>query len=443
MMRSLTIVLVCVLVAGTATAEPLLRVLTLGEAIELALRNNPDIATARHRAAAARAGIDQTEASLWPRLTVGGGYAASDNPVQVFMMDLNQRNLSFGPSTDFNDPSATDNINGHVTASYTLYNGGRDKAQRDAARLIAEASEHSIDAVRNDLVFEVTRAFHTIQKARGFVRAAEQSVASMEANVKTAQARVETGNSLKTDVLDAEVRLAEARENVVRTRNAVKLAEAVFRNVIGEAQVQPVTVADERTSPTGDETTTDPAETSNVCHRPEFLVMLKAIAAAEQQVRGARSGYRPRVNAFASYDLNSGNGTDYADSWLAGVSVEVDLFDGFLPRGKVAEAQARWEEAREQLRKLELGLQLEARQAQLNVEEAKARLDTTARAVQQAEESLQITKDRYANGMALLTQVLDAETALTAARQRRAAAESDVHIAQASWVKAIGRSVTE
>jgi outer membrane protein len=443
MMRLVTIVTIAFLAAGTAVAEPEPRVLTLHDAIELALQNNPDIATARHRAAAARAGIEQAEASLWPRITVGAGYSASDNPVQAFMMDLNQRHLSFGPSTDFNDPSVTDNINGHVTASYTLYNGGRDNARREAARLIAEASEQNVDVVRNDLVFEVTRAFHTIQKARAFVLAAEQSVASMEANLKTAAARVEAGNALKTDALDAEVRLAEAREQLVRTHNAVARAESIFRNALGVPQADTVTAAIAESPQTTDHRLQTDVAMLDVERRPELAAARKAEEAAKQQVRGAQSGRRPRVNAFASYDLNSGNGTDYADSWVAGVSVEVDLFDGFITRGQVAEAQARLEEARAQLRKLELALQLEARQAQLNLEEARARLDTTARAVQQAEESLGITKDRYANGLALLTQVLDAETALTAARQRRAAAETDLLIARAALDKAIGRSATE
>ena len=128
---------------------------------------------------------------------------------------------------------------------------------------------------------------------------------------------------------------------------------------------------------------------------------------------------------------------------MAGVSVELDVFDGFLTRGKVAEARANHEAARQQLRKVALALDLETRQAQLNLAEAQARLDTTGKSIAQADESLQITKDRYANGLALLTQVLDAETALTAARQRRAAAAVDVLIARAALDHALGKTWKE
>jgi outer membrane protein TolC len=60
----------------------------------------------------------------------------------------------------------------------------------------------------------------------------------------------------------------------------------------------------------------------------------------------------------------------YEDSWVAGVSVELDVFDGFLTRGKVAEARANLDAAREELRRTELALQLEAKEAQLDLQEA-------------------------------------------------------------------------
>ena len=155
-------------------------------------------------------------------------------------------------------------------------------------------------------------------------------------------------------------------------------------------------------------------------------------------MRAAFGGHLPRVNAFASYDLDSGDTNRFADSWVAGVSVELAVFDGFLTRGKVAEARANLASVREELRKTELALQLEAKQAQLNLDEAQTRLATTGQAAGQADESLQITKERYSNGLALLTQLLDAEAALTAARQRRAAAEADCQIARAALDRALG-----
>ena len=437
-MKRLFPVLLAALIVSGASAEDAPRPLRLAEAIRLALKNNPDLATAQQHVNAARAGIQQTEAALWPQVRLSGSYAASDNPVQAFMMTLNQRAFSF--TGNFNHPDPTDNLNSKVLAQWSLYDGGQSLASRQAAKLNTEATRQTFAAARNDLVFEVTRAFHTIGKAREFVSAAAAAVGSIEANVTVASNRFAAGNVLKTDLLDSQVRLAESQENLIRARNAVALSEVVFRTVIGVGEKDNVTAAETVGCVTsrGEET---PAASGDAAYnpRPELTAAHQTVTAAERQVRAVQAGYIPRLNAFASYDLDSGNGTRYTDSWLAGVSVDVNIFDGFLTRGKVAEARANLESARQQERKVALGVTLETRQAQLNLEETQARLDTTGKSVEQAEESVQITKDRYANGLALLTQLLDAENALTAARQRRAAVGTDLLIARAALDHALGK----
>ena len=438
-MKRLFPVLLAALIVSGASAEDAPRPLRLAEAIRLALKNNPDLATAQQHVNAARAGIQQTEAALWPQVRLSGSYAASDNPVQAFMMTLNQRAFSF--TGNFNHPDPTDNLNSKVLAQWSLYDGGQSLASRQAAKLNTEATRQTFAAARNDLVFEVTRAFHTIGKAREFVTAAAAAVASMEANVNVASNRFAAGHVLKTDLLDSQVRLAESQENLIRARNAVALSEVVFRTVIGVGEKENVT-ADETVGQAPRLSSPDESNRRDTCStlsRPELAAAQQTVTAAERQVRAAQAGYIPRLNTFASYDLDSGNGTRYTDSWLAGVSIDVNIFDGFLTRGKVSEARANLESARQQERKVALSVTLETRQAQLNLEETQARLDTTGKSVEQAEESVQITKDRYANGLALLTQLLDAENALTAARQRRAAVGTDLLIARAALDHALGK----
>jgi outer membrane protein len=429
MKHLLPVLLAALAVSLSAGAQTL----TLPEAIQIALKNNPDLATAQQRVKAARAGIQQTESALWPHVRVSESYVGSDNPVQAFMMTLNQR--AFNLNTDFNHPDNTDNLGTKVLAQWSLYDGGQSLANRQAAKLNSEAAAQSLDAARNDLVFEVSRAYYTVNKARQFVSVANAAVVSVAADVNLASNRFTAGQALKTDLLDAEVRLAEARENQVRARNAEAMSGIIFCNILGVGESSNVTAA----AATVIAESAAPAKNT----RPEILAAKKAIAAADQQVRAAKGGYIPRLNAFASYDVDSGDAEEFKDSWIAGVSVDLDVFDGFLTRGKVAEARANLDASREQLRKTELTVALEAKQAQLNVEEAQARLDTTGKSVAQAEESLQITKDRYAGGLALLTQVLDAETALTGARQRRAAAETDYLIARAALDRALGKSWKE
>jgi len=253
-------------------------------------------------------------------------------------------------------------------------------------------------------------------------------------------------------VLDADVRLAEAREREVRARTALARSNTLFRSVLGVGESERVTasevVADTELDDLAQQEAAadalqEASQPPDVSRRPEWQAAQRAVEALEQQLRVAFGAYLPRVDAFANYDLNSGLGNGFEDSWIAGVNIEVDVFDGFLTHSRVHESRARVLESRAWLRRLLLDLQAEARQAELGVQEAAARLATSTRSVAQAEESLEIAKERYAGGLSLMTQVLDAETALSAARQRRIAARADYRIMRASLDWALGRPWTD
>jgi outer membrane protein len=124
-------------------------------------------------------------------------------------------------------------------------------------------------------------------------------------------------------------------------------------------------------------------------------------------------------------------------SYTAGVMAQWDLWDGFSTRAKVREAKANLESAHEEQRKLRLALNLEVEQARLDLNTAAERLVVSGKTVEQAAESASLTRNRFEQGLALSTQLIDSETALVAARVRRSEAESDQRIAVAALRKAL------
>jgi outer membrane protein len=204
---------------------------TLERALDQALANNPDARLGRQRIAAAQAGLEQANAAFWPRLQFQSSYTRTDNPMMVFGSILNQR--AYSSSLNFNDVPDVDDLNAKGLVTVPLYAGGKNKAGREAAKANTEAARQENEAVRNALGFEVSRAFYTVLKTRQFIRAAEAAVGSFEENLAVARKRFEGGTVLKTDTLDLEVRLAQAREDLVRARNGHALAERALRNLLG------------------------------------------------------------------------------------------------------------------------------------------------------------------------------------------------------------------
>ena len=423
---SLWLTLLSAMVAETSTraAEPW----TLERALDYALAHNPDARMAQQRMAAAQAGLEQANSAFWPRLQFQSGYTRTDNPMLVFGSILNQR--SYSSSLNFNDVPDVDSLNARGVVTVPLYTGGRSVAERQAARANTEAAKQESGAVRNALGFEVSRTFHTVLKTRQFIQAAEAAANSFQSNLVVAGKRLDGGTLLKSDALDIEVRLAQAREDLVRARNANILAERALRNLLG-IEGGEFTVAD--TAPV-----VSTPNSADLTQRPELAAARERESAAQAQVRRARSGYQPRVSAFGSLDYDYGwvTGGD-GRSYTAGVMAQWDLWDGFSTRAKVREARANLESAREEQRRLRLALDFEIEQARLDLDAAAERLAVSGKTVEQAGESASLTRKRFEQGMALATQLIDSETALVAARVRRAEAESDQRIAVAALRKAL------
>ncbi len=405
---------------------------TLDKALARALAHSPDAVIAEHRIAAARAGLEQANSAFYPRLQAQAGYMWTNNPVTVFGAILNQK--AFTPDLNFNDVPDVDNFNMKGAVQWYLYNGGRNLANADAAKSNEASAKMDAEAIRNTLAFEVSRAFFTVWKTREFIKAGEAAVNSFENSLSVANRRLVQQTILQSEVLDVEVRLSQAREDLIRAKNAKELSERVLKNLLGIEEMNfqvseeiPVLIT--------------PAQ-SEAGNRPEIRSVKHMEEAAIAKRRAAKGGYIPRVSAFSSVDYNrgwelDGDGTSYT----AGLQAEWDIFDGFKTRGQVREAEAALNTAREMERKLRLGIDLEKERARLNLEEAEQRVTVTEKAIKQAEESAGLTKARFNEGLVITTQLIDAEVALTAARVRNAEARADRLIAVAALRKAYGLQV--
>ncbi|HZT21768.1 MAG TPA: TolC family protein [Verrucomicrobiae bacterium] len=404
---------------------------TLERALDYALTHNPDARLAQQRIVAAQAGLQQADAAFWPQVQAQSSYTRTDNPMTVFGDILSQRAFAASGVSDYDHLPTVDDANVEGIVTVPLYAGGRHVAQRAAAQANAWAAQQDSAAVRNALGFEVTRAFYTVRKTRQFVRAAAAEVKAFENDLATAQKRLAAGTLLKSDELDFEVRLARAREDLISARNAETLAVRALRNLLGidhgefaVADTLPVIRAPKST---------------DFSERPELAAARQREQAAAAQVRAARSGYLPSLNAFGSAGYDYGTQFDHGGrNYTVGVMAQWNLWDGNLTRAKVRQARANWESAREEERKLSLAIDLEVEQARLDLQTAEQRLAVTDKAVEQARQSAQLTRDRFEQGLALSTQLIDSETALVVARVRRAEAEADRGIAIAALRKALG-----
>ncbi|MFI4936788.1 MAG: TolC family protein [Caulobacterales bacterium] len=401
-----------------------------------ALRQNPDAQVAQQRLEAARALIEQADSAWMPQLSVAGRYTDTNSPMMAFGSILNQRAFNFG--LDFNHPGRIDDLNLTGTIAYNLYSGGRATAGRAAAAAGSRAAEHDLRATQHTLAAEAVRALLNLRKAREAVLAVGSGVRSYEAAVANARLRFAAGQLLKADLLSLEVQLAQTREALSTTRHGAALAARAFLYVVGAENP-----AEEVELPAEDPGLASLAvpDTADFSHRPELLGLQERLHAAEAMVEAARGARRPTVNAFASYQYDQGWQLDrHADGWLAGVAVDLNVFDGGQTSGKIRQAAAELAQVKALLRKTTLGLGLEVEQARLAHADARERLAVTADVVAQAEESAALSRARFEKGALLTAELIGSESRLIEARLRRTVAAADERLALVDLRRALGLS---
>ena len=424
--------LAVLLLGGTAA-----RAASLDEAVQAALANSPTLHAAEARIGSARALLRQAQSYYLPSVGLSATYAASDNPIQSFMMQLNQRQLNMmDPAFNPNEPDDTDNLRLSLGAQWRVFDRQRD-AGRNMARFGAEASAEMFAAARNQLVHEITRGFFGVLQARAFAAVQAESVKSIEESLRIARERFEAGSAVRTDVLNLETQLAQANEDLIRARNGLQLAVAALNAGIGAELVS----ADSIQSPGTAALEAPPPQCTNpeaYEDRPELRAARLMRRVKEMDVRKARGGYAPTASAFASYDLDSDVSSDFEGSYVAGVMVEINLFDGARTRAAVQAAQAELDAARADEEQARLNLRLDLQQAFLGAQEAWERLNVVRKSLETAREAQRIVQEQYQQGAADIALLLQTQVGVTAMQTRSVAAQYDYLTALSNLKRAKG-----
>ena len=426
-----------VLLLATLLTAPSARAVTLDHAIQAALANSPTLQAAESRIDSAQAMLQQAKSYYYPSLGLSASYTRSDNPIQAFMMQLNQRQLNMqDPAFNPNEPEDAENVRGSVGAQWRLFDLQR-AAGRNMARLGTEAGAQAFAAARNQLVHEVTRGFYGVLQAQAFADVQVEAIRSIEESLRIARERFAAGGAVKTDVLNLETQLAQANEDLIRARNGAQLALAALNAAIGADLVAADTIA----APADAALAAPPPKCTDELafeNRPEFSAARLMRQIKEQDVRKAQGGYAPTVSAFGSYDLDSEDASDFQDSYVVGVMAEINVFDGARTRAAIRAARADLAAARADEEKARLNLKLDLQQAFLGAQEAWERLQVVRKSLETAREARRIVQEQYQQGAADIALLLQTQVGVTATETRAAAARYDYLTALSNLKRAKG-----
>ncbi len=413
--------------------------LTLPVAVEIALRSNPLTRVAAAGREYAVAQVEEARGGRWPAIELREAVTNGNNPVFVFGSLLEQARFREGNLvlSRLNNPAPLTAFRFGVTVRAPLFDQRRTATRVMQAGLRQRQAEARGGGVEQQVRFEVVRAFYGLMMAQSRQQLARESVELARAGMKLSRDRVEAGTTVVSDLLAAEVQLAEMEQQQIEADGDLQIAQASLNTALGVGIDTPQRVdgeLKERVFTIGE---ADELMRQALAQRPDAMQAGLVMEEAEAGVRGARGEYLPRVDLLAGAGVSRSGWINGSGDYTVGASVTFNLFDA--GRGaRIAQARAAVGAATAETESLRNRIRLEVVRSRRQCLMARERIVVAERSIGQAAEALRIVRDRYREGLTTITEVLRAETALTRARLQSLVARHDLYVGYASLLLTTG-----
>lgn len=414
---------------------------TLRQAVELAFQNNSSLKAASEGLAAAQTKVPQAVAHYLPTLNFDETFTRGNNPVYVFGSLLTQH--QFGPQNfninSLNRPNPLDNFQAQLSVQQVLYDAGKIRGYISQAKLGQKVAEQDLEKTRQELIFRVVKAYTMHLLARAGQQVAEDAVKTAEATRDRADSMSQAGMIVESDKLAAQVFLARMQEQLLQVKSQVALSKANLNFEMGLPIDTPIEIISELKEVRFESDSADLLFKQALQQRPDYLqtVLMKDIA--RKGIGIARAEFLPQVGFFSSWETDSQTFTQRGgNNWIVGARLHINLFRGRGDKAQLDEAKATLERSTAMNQFVSSAVRLQIKQASLEIETTRQRIEVTQSAIAQAKESLRIIQNRYAAGLTTITELLRAQTDLSQARTAYFQALYDHRIAKASADLAAG-----
>jgi len=382
--------------------------LTFEACVQLAFSNNRAIRIAERRVLISRDRERESLATILPKLTFDTAFTSRSNDPGVALS-----------GEDVTTPALTIGEREVATASLSLivplYDFGGAANQRRAEQLRTGAAVLDARRTRQELVLAVARAYYRVLEARRIKAVVEESIRAVEDQRRVAADFLDEGLVARNDLLVADVQLAERRQTMIQAEHNIELALAVLGRLIGSEigtvdEVKDVSES-ERAEPSLQEVLRVAID-----RRPDLAALRKQIEVARAEYKATRAGLRPRIYAFADYNVSSDEFL-LNQEWLSGgIALQFPLFDGGTTHARLRRQSREMEEFADVRDDRVDDIVLDVKRAYLLTREARLRLPVARKTIELATENLRMTKDQYAEGLVTTTDVLTEEERLARAK---------------------------
>ena len=377
--------------------------LTLAQAQQLAIQNNPQFTAARYNAAAAYQVAPQYKAAYEP--TVFGSFTSvgADNGSRLAAGGLN-------------NPVVYNRIGSGLSIGQMITDFGRTSNLIAMAKLQASAQDQVTETTRAQILVNTSRAYFALLRAHALLKVASQTVSARQTVSDQVTALAESKLKSNLDVSFANVNLADAKLLQVQAQSDVKAGEANLATAMGLPN-ETGFVLDDEPMPAPMPDRVDDLIREAMQNRPELKNLRLQQSAAERFTKAEHALYFPSIGVIGTAGfVPTGNETVPGRYGAIGMNVSIPIFNGGLFKARQTQAELKAKAATENVNDLQNQVIRDVRVAWLNATTAYDRMALTKQLLEQANIALDLAQTRYDAGLGNIVELSTAQLNVTSAQ---------------------------
>jgi outer membrane protein len=379
--------------------------LTLNKAVELTINNYPLIKQQQEKINAVDYKIEQQKSLYYPNVEGQLSYARI-GPLPAF--SFGGQNLVLAPANNYD-------LN--LVLNQQIYDFGKRDASVDLVKSYKQSASDNVDLIKSNLSYQTIGVFYSILFLEKSIAVKDTQIAALNQHLAVTNKKIESGSSTDYDALSTQVRISQAQSEKIEIENQLKQQEITLKKLLGIKQDTTLVISGDFSAP---ESTANLDSLINISFqkRNELKLAEDELNTSHLQERLAGLGDMPKLNASLSYGLKNGyepNLDVLRGNWVAAVSVNVPIFNGFLTKNKESEATVNSNVSELNITTLKRNIVAEVQQALADLNSSLDKLQSTLTQVTFAKETVVRAEARYNSGVGTNLDLLDAESSMAQA----------------------------
>ncbi len=402
----LILMLLTASLAGAAQDKPM----TLKECIDLALEGSLLLQTASESVTGAELKVKETQSQMWPQVSLGGSYTRMSLVQELQMSFMGQTfNMKFG---------LANNYDFRATLAEPLFAWGRVRKSIELSRVGVDMAKDGLALTRQAVSYQVAPLFYGVLFFQESIQVLEDNIKSLENKAAIMTERYKAGLASSFDASTLQVQVNALRAQKLDFENNIRKLTLAYNAMAGrpaETPLNPAGALEHNARPL------DRAQlvAAALAQRIEFEQLNKQRRMTELGIELANASNKPSLAMALTYDYRNGYMPDIeklTGNFMATLSLNIPLFDGFRASAQVAEGQSSLRAIQLQRQALEQNVRMDIDTVLADLKTVELKLDIEKVKIKLAEDALRIAEDRYQKGLLSAQDFIDAQNSLETAK---------------------------